>query len=289
MRSGRLLILALGVATAALLGACGGGGSGGNANVIATGEALDCSLEALATFKDGVLTAATESPSVPPYFEGDDPTNGRGFESSVAYAIAEQIGFSRSQVEWVSVPVEEALKPGLKGFDFAVSQIAITPDREKVVDFSVPYYEPPQAVLVAGKSRLKDVTSVEDLKDSRLAVLAGSSSLAAIEELVDPSRKPESLSDTTAVLSSLREGKVDAAVVDLPTAILLLDELPESSVVGLFNAPEGESWGAVLARNSPLTECVNLALETLTGNGAIDELSRQWMGEAAGAPVSLDR
>ena len=52
----------------------------------------------------GQLTIATDKPAFPPYFENDDPTNGKGFESAVAYAIADQLGFDKNEVKWKVVP-----------------------------------------------------------------------------------------------------------------------------------------------------------------------------------------
>ncbi|HYH60521.1 MAG TPA: amino acid ABC transporter substrate-binding protein, partial [Solirubrobacterales bacterium] len=61
----------------------------------------DCQADSLETFEEGTLTIATDDPAFPPYFEDNDPTNGEGFESAVAYAIAEELGFSEDQVTWV--------------------------------------------------------------------------------------------------------------------------------------------------------------------------------------------
>ena len=68
----------------------------------ATTTASSCTPADLNTFKDGVLTIGTDSPAYPPYFEDDDPTNGKGFESALGYAIASELGFNDSQVEWTT-------------------------------------------------------------------------------------------------------------------------------------------------------------------------------------------
>ncbi|HEY3492509.1 MAG TPA: hypothetical protein VGK43_06130, partial [Solirubrobacterales bacterium] len=76
-----ILLVALGVA--------GCGSSDDSTETSAA--AADCKPGQLATEQEGVLTIATDKPAYPPYFEDDDPTNGEGFESAVAYAIAEQL------------------------------------------------------------------------------------------------------------------------------------------------------------------------------------------------------
>src|SRR3954451_10330235 len=117
-----------------------------------------CSKDALSLVNDGKLTIGTDNPAYPPWFGGgqikgskwqiNDPTTGKGVESAVAYAVAKQLGFSKSQVEWTYVPFNRSYSPGRKSFDFDINQISITPVRQKVVDFSSPYYDVNQAIVV---------------------------------------------------------------------------------------------------------------------------------------------
>ncbi len=241
--------------------------------------------ENLDTFKDGVLTVGTDSPAYPPYFENDDPTNGKGFESAVAYEIADRLGFGRSSVEWTTVPFGSSLAPNPKQFDFDVNQISITPKRERSVDFSIPYYTASQAVLVADGSDLEGIVSLDQLGDATIGVEAGSTSFDAVTEQIEQSAGLRVLDTSDDVVSALKAGEVDAVVVDLPTAIYLRDvELPGSSVAGQFYAPGGDEWGAVLAKGSELTECVDFALQNMIDDGTLDEVTRQWMSDAANAP-----
>ncbi len=250
-----------------------------------TVSAEDCTPENLGTYKDGVLTVGTDSPAYSPYFEDDDPTNGKGFESAVAYAIGDQLGFDRSSVEWTTVPFNASYAPGPKKFDFDVNQISITPAREKVVDFSMPYYTASQGVLVGKGSDLEGVTSLEDLKDASMGVQIGTTSLEAVNDEIEPTSEPKVFDNSNDVVAALKSGQVDAIVVDLPQAIYLRDvEVSGSSVVGQFDAPGGDQWGALLSKESALTECVNFALESMTEDGTLDEITRQWMSDAASAP-----
>ena len=106
-----------------------------------------CAVESLNLQTPGSLTIGTDSPAFPPWFEDDDPTNGKGFESAVAYAVAEQMGFTEDQVQWVQVPFNKSYAPGPKDFDFDINQISITPKRAEAVDFSEGYYDVAQAVV----------------------------------------------------------------------------------------------------------------------------------------------
>ncbi len=287
MSKTRLVPLLFALFAMAFVAGCGSDDSSSDesADTSTTVTAADCTPENLSTYEDGVLTVGTDSPAYSPYFEDDDPTNGKGFESAVAYAIGDQLGFDRSSVEWTTVPFNASYAPGPKKFDFDVNQISITPAREKVVDFSMPYYTASQGVLVGKGSDLEGVTSLEDLKDATMGVQIGTTSLEAVNDEIEPTNEPKVFDNSNDVVAALKSGQVDAIVVDLPQAIYLRDvEVSGSSVVGQFDAPGGDQWGALLSKDSDLTECVNFALESMTEDGTLDEITRQWMSDAASAP-----
>ncbi len=287
MSKNRLIPLLFALFAMAFVAGCGSDDSTTeeSGSTTASVTADDCTPENLATYEDGVLTVATDSPAYSPYFEDDDPTNGKGFESAVAYAIADELGFDRSSVEWTTVPFNASYAPGPKKFDFDVNQISITPAREKVVDFSLPYYTASQGVLVAKDSDLEGITSLDELQDATIGVQIGTTSLEAVNDEIEPSSEPKVFDNSNDVVAALKSGQVDAIVVDLPQAIYLRDvEVSGSSVVGQFDAPGGDEWGALLAKDSELTQCVDLALENLKEDGTLEELTNQWMSDAASAP-----
>jgi polar amino acid transport system substrate-binding protein len=245
-----------------------------------------CAKDQLQTVASGKLTVGTDKPAFPPYFEDDDPTNGKGFESAVAYAIARELGFEQSEVEWTVVPFNASYRPGPKDFDFDVNQISITPARQKRVDFSDPYYQAPQAVIAAKGSPAAAATSLADLKDATIGVQIGTTSLDAVNASIQPTTQPKVFDDSNAVVTAIKQDQVDAVVVDLPTALFLTAvELPGASVIGQFDAPGGDEWGALLEKDSPLTDCVNQAIGKLKDSGELDEITQQWMSESADAPV----
>jgi polar amino acid transport system substrate-binding protein len=251
-----------------------------------TPAANACEKDQLETFAPGKLTVGTDKPAFPPYFVDDDPTNGEGFESAVAFAIARELGFQESEVEWTVVPFNASYRPGPKDFDFDVNQISITPQRARRVDFSEPYFTAPQAVIATKSSPAAGATSLAQLKDVTLGVQIGTTSLDAVNASIQPTTQPKVFDDSNAVVAALKQGQVDAAVVDLPTALFLTAvEIPGASVVGQFEAPGGDEWGALLEKDSPLTPCVNEAINTLKESGELDEITQQWMSESADAPV----
>ena len=246
----------------------------------------DCTPDQLETLKSGTLTVGTDKPAFPPYFEDNDPTNGKGFESATAYAIAAQLGFDPSDVEWTVVPFNASYAPGPKDFDFDVNQISITPKRAEQVDFSAPYYEAEQAVVALKGSDAAGATSLTDLADANFGVQIGTTSLDAVNEVIQPSNEPQVFDTSNDVVSALKNEQVDAVVVDVPTAFFLTAvQIPEATTVGQFPAPGGDQWGALLEKDSPLTDCVSAAIEELNASGELPAIEKQWMSEATSAPV----
>ena len=88
------------------------------------------------------------------------------------------------------------------------------------------------------------------------------------------------------VVTALKQEQVEAIVVDVPTAFFLTAvQVPEGTIVGQFSAPGGDEWGALLEKDSPLTDCVSEAITALKDSGELDEITQRWMSESADAPV----
>ena len=278
--------LAVLAATGALAAVGAGCGSTTSGSPSPTAAAADCTPAKMQTKTAGELTVATDKPAYPPYFENDDPTNGKGFESATAYAIAHQLGYSRSDVKWVTEPFNSSYAPGPKSFDFDVNQISITPARAEHVDFSSPYYTANQAVVASKGSSAAAAKSLADLKDATIGVQIGTTSLDAVNSEIQPSTQPKVFNDSNDVVTALKEGQVDAVVVDLPTALYLTAaQVPSATIVGQFAAPGGDKWGALLAKDSPLTGCVSHAIDELRSSGELGQIENRWMSQAAKAPT----
>jgi polar amino acid transport system substrate-binding protein len=250
-----------------------------------TATATACTPDKLPTHAKGVLTVATDKPAYPPYFEDDEPANGEGFESAVAYAIGKQLGYAPAKVKWTIEPFNSSYAPGPKDFDFDLNEISITPPREKAVDFSSPYYTANQAVVALKDSDAAKATSIADLKGADIGVQIGTTSLSAVEDTIEPDSKPEVFNSSNDVVTALKNEQIDAVVVDLPTALYITAaQVPTATVVGQFVAPGGDQWGALLAKGSALTACVSKAVDELKGSGELQRITKRWMSQAAGAP-----
>ena len=272
----------LAVATAALLTACGSPEHAAKAS----SSADACAKSHLTLHTPGVLTVATDSPAYPPYFENNNPANGKGFESAVAYAVAAKLGFSKSQVKWVVEPFDSSYAPGPKAFDFDINEISITKQRAKAVDFSVPYYTNPQGVIVANASPLAHASSLAAFKTTKIGVQIGTTSLSAVTAEIKPTNQPDVFNTSNDVVTAFKIKRVQAIVVDLATAFdLTSTELPHTTIAGQFNAPGGDNWGLLLSKGSTLTPCVDKALDALRANGTLAALSKRWIASAASVPV----
>jgi polar amino acid transport system substrate-binding protein len=295
MRKLLLLLVALLLA----LAAAGCGGDDDEAAPAATAEtgaaADDCAKENLETVSPGKLTIGTDNPAYPPWFGGpekapwkiSDPRSGEGFESAVAYAVADELGFERGEVEWVVVPFNNSFKPGPKNFDFDINQISYSDERAQAVDFSDSYYDVNQAVVALNSSKIANAKSIADLKDAKLGAPVGTTSYQYVVDNVKPSQQPGVYDTLNDGVSALKAKQIDGLVVDLPTAFFITAaQVENSKIVGQFPAVgEQERFGMVFERGSSLDDCVNEALATLKDDGRLDEIQQEWLSDKASAPV----
>ena len=264
---------------------CGSSSDSSSSGNSAQANAANCNPKKLQTQTAGQLTVATDQPAFPPYFINNDPTNGKGFESAVAYSIADQLGYKKADVKWVVEPFNSSFAPGPKSFDFDVNQISITPQRSKQVDFSAPYYTANQAVVALKGSDAANAKSLADLKSANIGVQIGTTSLDAVNAKIQPDSEPQVYNSSSDVVTALKNQQIDATVVDVPTALYLTAvQVPQATIVGQFSAPGGDQWGALLAKDSPLTACVSSAIDQMRSSGELAQLNQRWMSQAAGAP-----
>lgn len=241
----------------------------------------------LQTITAGKLTIGTGLPAYYPWVLDDTPESGEGFESAVAYAVAEELGFAPEDIVWVRTTFEEAIQPGPKSFDFNLQQYSITEERKASVDFSSPYYYTAQTVITVAGSAAEGVTDLAGLKDLLIGAQTGTTSLKAIEEIIQPNGGAQVFNSNDDAKAALANGQVDAIVVDLPTAFYLTAvELDGGIILGqLEGAEAGDSFGLVLDKDSPLTEAVTAAVDALRESGKLAAIEQEWLADYVGAPV----
>jgi polar amino acid transport system substrate-binding protein len=259
--------------------------------------AQSCAVDSTNLHNPGTLTIATGNPAYLPWYGGKsvpgsdwksssftgDPHTGQGYESAFAYALAQQMGFTKDQVEWLGIPFGKSFAPGPKDFDFAMQQISITPKRAQAVDFSDGYYDVNQALIADNGSPAIGVTTLAGLKDLKLGAPVGTTSLQVIQDVVQPNVEPAVYPDLDTALKDLKNGQIDGVVVDFPDAFYGYAD----QIVGQFPPIGGqqEQFGLAFAKGNTLVSCVNQATAALKSNGTLQQLQDTWLQTDASVPV----
>ncbi|WP_113705046.1 ABC transporter substrate-binding protein [Nonomuraea lactucae] len=281
------MLLALGALAAAAVACAPVDNTATPSGTAAPATSIACGKDQLKLVNAGKLTIGTDKPAYEPWFKDDEPSNGQGFESAVAFAVAGELGFDRDEVQWSTVKFDSAFAPGAKQFDFDVNQVSITPDRAKAVDFSNGYYTVKQAVVAMDGGKYAGAKSLADLKDAKIGVQVGTTSLSAVKDVIKPAADPNVYNDQIDAVNALKNKQVDAIVVDLPTAFYVTAaQVENSKIVGQFGATGGtpEEFGLVMEKGSALKPCVDKAVDALKSKGELAKIEQQWLGSAAGAP-----
>jgi polar amino acid transport system substrate-binding protein len=287
-------LAALAATTIAVAG-CGSSSSGGNAASVgpssgqtAAAAIAGCTPSTMHTLKSGTLTIGVDQPVYAPWFKGNNPSNGKGFEGAVNFAVAKELGYTPSQIAFHHITFDQAISPGPKSFDFDLDEFSITAKRATVVDFSAPYYDVTQAVVATKGSKAAGVTSIAGLQSLKLGAQLGSTSYTAITDQIHPSQTPAVFNTNSDAVQALKNGQVGAIVVDLPTAFYMTSaQIPNGVIVGQLPAGGGkpEQFGALLNKGSPLTSCVSKAVNALKANGTLAKIQDKWLAQAGNAPV----
>lgn len=258
-----------------------------------------CTKDNLTTVAPGTLTIGTDNPAYPPYFEFSDsptepwelgdPTTGGGFEGAFAYALAEQLGYSREEVAWTVVPFANAYAPGPKTFDIDINQVSYSTERAENVDMSEGYYFVNQSVVARKDTPVAAAKTLTELKAYRLGAQVGTTSLETIQSVIAPTAEASVYDTNDAAIAALQAGQIDAIVVDLPTAFFITAaQMEDGVIVGQIEGSaesDAEYFSVVLQKDSPLTECVNEAIAALNEDGRLDDITQEWLSDKAAAPV----
>jgi polar amino acid transport system substrate-binding protein len=288
-QAGRMMRTAVAATTAAaaiaLVAGCSSISSSSGATSSASGgtasaAAASCSNAAIQPDLNtkGQLTVATDSPVYAPWFENNQPANGQGYESAVAYAIAARLGFSKAQVKWVVEPFDSSYAPGPKTFDFDINEISYSAQRAQAVSFSNSYYDVQQSLIALKGSAIVTSHSPAELKSYVFGDQIGTTSLAFINSAIQPTQTPKVFNTLNDVAQALATKQIAGFVTDTPTAqyITSSGEIPKSVMVGQFPST-GEHYGLLFSKGDPLVSCVNQALATLTSNGTLAALQKKYL------------
>ena len=262
--------------------------SSATATPAAAAKGAACDKASLALKTPGTLTVGTDKPAYPPYFEDDDPTNGKGFESAVAYAVAEQLGFAKDEVKWTVVPFNSSYAPGPEevrlrhqpDLDHAQARRARRLLRRRTTRRRRP------------SSRSKDspaasATSLADLKDAKLGVQVGTTSLDAVERRRSSRRASRrcSTTPTTPCARSRPSRSTRSSSTCRPPSTSPPREVPDGEDRRPVRGARRRRLGRCCWRRTrKLTACVNQALGELKASGELQQITDKWMGGRPARP-----
>jgi polar amino acid transport system substrate-binding protein len=282
--------------TALAAAACGSSG-GTTASPAGSTAPNACAKSNLTLVTPGQLTIGTDNPAFDPFFQGPtghewtgqfnhDPYNDQGFESATAYAVAQQLGFSKDQVKWVAVPFNNSYKPGPKNFDFYLAQVSYTPQRAQGADLSDSYYDEQEAVVALQGTPIARATTVGALQPFKYGAQIGTTSYDVTNDVIKPGSSVQTFNTLNAALQALKNGQIDGLVVDYPTAYYMANvQLSNGTIVGVLPSASGtEHFSMVLQKGSSLTQCVNGALSALHADGTLAQIQDRWLNQVAHAP-----
>jgi polar amino acid transport system substrate-binding protein len=276
----RIMLAVAATAIGASLAACGSATSSSPpAPSSGAASAASCSNASIQKnlYTKGVLTVATDNPVYTPWFVSNKPTNGKGYESAVAYAIAAQLGFKPSQVVWVTEPFSSSYAPGPKKFDFDINEISYTPQRAQAVTFSTSYYDVQQAIVALKGTPIVTKHSTADLKKYLYGDQVGTTGLTYITNDIQPTQQPRVFDTLSEVSAALEAHRIDALITDTPTAQYMASaQLKHAVLVAQFPSV-GEHYGLLFHLGNPLVNCVNKAIAALKTNGTLQQLQQKYL------------
>ncbi|MEV7730513.1 transporter substrate-binding domain-containing protein [Streptomyces sp. NPDC088921] len=273
----RTRVLAATTATAGLLlvAACTSSDDGGSGSKTAAGG--------VELVKGGQLTTCTHLPYPP--FQSEIDGKVQGFDVSLIDLVAKDLGVKQ---EILDTPFEN-FKTGAflnsGSCDLAAAGMTITEERKKNVDFSDPYFDATQALLVAKGS---GISSLADAKAKKVQL--GAQAQTTGEDYVKSQGfDPVSFESSDAVLSGLRSGQVKAVVIDYPVVQGWLKNKANADAFQVAdNINTGEQYGFTVKKgNTKLLAAVNKALADAKADGTYKKLYEKWIGpfdESAASP-----
>jgi polar amino acid transport system substrate-binding protein len=230
--------------------------------------------------EDGVLTVGAEPPA-PPFIIPPYPDNPTGFEVDIAEEIGRRLGL---ETKWIEFVWTNLFSPAPKPFDFDINETTITAERDEVVDFSIPYFEANQSVLVHKGTDAESATALDDVKGMLLGAQEATTGLVYIRDTIEPSQKPRIFPTTAAANQALLNQTIDAFIIDLPIAAGLVAENPDDLVVvGQFIT--NENWGIVFEEGSQLKQHVDRVLQEMIDDGTLKEFQDKWLPGTTEVPV----
>jgi polar amino acid transport system substrate-binding protein len=236
------------------------------------GEATNIAENTFEPASPGTVVVATSLPS-PGFWEGDDvSTLDGGFEWGLARAIADDLGLRAS---FRDVPFPDIVTGELHGADLALAQVSITDEREDRVEFSVTYFDSAPAVLAP--SDADDIHDLATARDRRWVVERATTEQDFVGDVIRPDEPVVTVDDEAEAVDAVMAGDAEAALLDLPAALVIAAQVPGLEVDARFDDPE--RYGVVLPEHAPdiNRRAIDKALRGLLADGTVDDLADRWL------------
>lgn len=220
----------------------------------------------------GTLTVATADVPTPGFWEGTAAHLTGGFEYALAHRLADRFGLGSVRV--IVRSFAQITSGELGGADLALAQVTPTDARDEHLDFSTPYLDAPPGVLVRTGT---DVPDLETARDLSWSVEQGTTLVDDLDSQIRPYQAPLVTSDQTAAVTALRDGGVDAVLLDLPTALAYAQASSGAFEVA-SQLPSQSTLAAALPQGSSNLEAVSSQIKALQAKGELDALAERWLG-----------
>ena len=278
----RALALAATLTVTLPLAACGSSDSSSSSG--GSGDFGDCKVTSkkgsisLKPVKAGTLTVETTLPAQG-WWNGTTPTSIKsGYEYCFAANLANAGGLTSVTVKNVSF--DQLVAGRTNDYDIALAEISITPERAKVVDFSVPYFDSNIGVLVKKGSGITE----DNITSKKCSAYSGTTSVPFLQDKLKCA-STKIYPDSQTLYQGVLSGQSDAAFLD--TAIVLAEAKSTGGkleVVGQYET--GEKYGAIYPKGSPNEDDLNKGITAMLNDGTTDQLSKDYLGPAFGGDPS---
>jgi len=227
------------------------------------GDTTSAGGEDLGLLTEGTLTVGSDIPYPP--FEQGNPPDYQGFDIDLINAIAAEMGL---ETEIIDAPFDVILAGDTGRFDLSIAATTITEPRENRVDFSDPYFEAQQSLLVPTDG---EIQSIDDITaDTVVGAQDGTTGETYASENTDAEVRP--FPEIDDAYNALTGGQVDAVLNDLPSTATVVSANPDFEIAETYQT--NELYGIVFPEGSDaaLLDAVNEALATVKENGTLAEL-----------------
>ncbi|MGV9555824.1 transporter substrate-binding domain-containing protein [Streptomyces sp. NPDC003522] len=265
-RRTRVLAATTAAAGLMLVAACTSSDDGGSGSKTAAGG--------VELVKAGQLTTCTHLPYPP--FQSEIDGKVQGFDVSLIDLVAKDLGVEQAILDTPFENFKTGAFLNSGECDLAAAGMTITEERKKNVDFSDPYFDATQAVLVAKDA---GVDSLADIK-SKNVKLGAQAQTTGEDYVTKQGFDPVSFESSDAVLNGLRTGQVKAVVIDYPVVQgWLKDKATADAFEVVDNLNTGEQYGFTVKKgNTKLAEAINKAIADAKADGTYKKLYEQWIG-----------